>query len=1584
MTDDNLFEEVGTIGLLLMFFLLVINILRLLKQKPPPPGPPIRQQLQLGPANVDEEPPPPDYVNPNTILYLLLELANILLDKLRQNVESDLEQNEKKRRPAPELLESNEEQNKVRDKLEEDRRKADNQTDTKPRDPEPTSSDATGEEKKVRDQLEEGRRKADNQDTKPREPDPTSEDATGEEKKVRNQLEEGRRKAGNQDTKPREPEPNSSTVTNEENKSRDILEETRRKTGSENLQKSPPREQIPNSSDITKNQANIVVTLEEKRRTLGNENLIKTESAPVNTQINTLQKNIRDNIENIRRKFSNKYNRGKRTVFSREPSISSVRILQMSEGRVKRFKDGRINADNPGRKRFNFLTSSVYGQRKPSKNFATSPTGRESLSRVINSLIRKSRTRQGLPNEGVVKVLINRSLLRAGKAAVKFGKIGLAALDFADDLLDIAQLAGDSLFYGKFPQSSNLITASDLRNVVSFSVDRQIQAVIDFNTEADTLNLLHSTMSTSQKEKDYGYPYRYSKYPMIMGPLDVYDSANAKGDSYWVETRVNTEIDAIREIELRTPTSIFAINLRKLIEDDVYTAAIADTNIPLTYFADEVFGQTLSDDLYRYAFTYICNQNNGTVYEDVYTEQRDSNGELVLPTYARFQCGYRDSIICKAAGNKWFSDPVTDILGHYAEWYAISDLNTIINALVPTRPDIDGIKSYTSTTSNGKPVNAQSASAACIVTNSGVRKMCNSQSAYIQDKTGMTEGKYDPDIHTCEFSAQYCRRLGTCFDSSTKSCYMPTSIGMQAAESMYGQGGVQEWISINGCEFVSGKNTLQDAKNVIDVIPLGMLFTGTGGKMLDDMCKNHKNWNEGTKELLKQPTNAVVFTAIITTAATGATYVAASALGAAAVASAATGVGVILAAALMIAMAGTMASDIINDKVESGLKSPYGTNTDKTAIAEYTCTGWQRDPADPFRSRFLIGKTGHKLPKNVTFVQGWVTKPILSKTGSVFNDSSAQTISQIYGTVENTFFSDKDTRLIKLLQDQQSQTDIGPLIRQYLGYPGFYEGTNRDYVTKKFCSKDFSTVMWRSGSRSSANQLWCLPEQPPASWADPDIGPLAKIVQPITLSSGIVRRKEPSVNLYLISNVVVSGTNQITSGLFLTNFPCGGQSIIHSLQGKNIFKEWSFYVQSTGEVLPPRVTENADHIICPPGWKQETVGSCVNQSCPDGYFYSGLVCWPNGSDPLMPSKVPRLRSCSDFGDGLDDDKTSCWRRPVWSSCVSKTPNWWPLGGGECVAGLTKTVMVADVTDREYCPPGYTHVAGSCTAYSVIKEIETLYDVGVCPYPNQVKRSAYDDCVCKTGYYRTLPGFGHDVCYKPPVFSHPGWCSAGGTGYSIPTMQAYLDDSEVAKNRSWTDGTDITAPNFPDGATYATDRRLDRPNDIFYQLVYDRSIFASQCVCSATETKDTENNVCISSAFKEPPYTPVGDFCSVLSHTLIELEVGSTCLQCPDGYHAETTAGSTVPAGYTQIPSSQVSVGCKKSCLTLPTLLFDDTKLLKYFSMSTINSARREMCQEQLLNDPTGKNVDSKCWGYLSIAFTGFKFLPMTIPASSSR
>ena len=1153
-------------------------------------------------------------------------------------------------------------------------------------------------------------------------------------------------------------------------------------------------------SDVQASETNARDALEETRRANANEDVkavapVETDVKPSDVQAS--ETNARDALNEYRRTTDANESLLLKTRKIKEPVNSSMRILQLSEGLPKRLKSGLFDKASASVRSFKLDVAIAFGQRGPSKYFTKTAYGRRAvasaLARVYNNLT--------VPSINITLKLASKQLLKTTLHTV------LETVDFLDNISDFSQLVGDSVFYNKFPDVSSLISPSELRRVFEFSVDKQYQAVIQYNSDADTLNTKYLTMTPAQQENDYGYPYAYAKYPMIMGPLDVRDSANARGDAFWVQTRVQTEIDSIRELMVRDPNSTFSAVCKRNIGTETYSDIIQDPNLSLVSYIDDTYGQTDLDDLYRYAFTFVCSRNDGVVYEDVYPEQKDSSGNIITPTHARFQCGYKNSTACKTAGDTWYNSPAAEVVGNYAEWYTVNEINTTLNGLTPSRPSIDTLNIYSTTTSNGKPSSPVQASSMCIVTNSGVRNMCNRQ------KTN----SYNPDTHTCTFTLEYCKTLGTCYDSSTSTCYLPDSPGFKTAEAFFGQGGIREWISINGCEFMSGKNIVNDVKNLMDLLPLGMFFTGTGESIIDDMFKNHKNWNEGFKQTMKEPlsqlTVASIGIPVVVAGAESAALFLAARGGAAAAAyatqytatmsatafqaplygavSVGATVGIVFMAVIAIAMVGMTVDDILNNRQEAGLHVPFSTKNDGTALAEYTCTGWQRRvlrdpypqantaPPDPFGDTFAIGNNGNKLPKMVTFIDGWVTKPLLSKTGSGVSSSPASMISQINGTVEGTFYSDNDTSWINYVYNTFGKPfgdSFGDSLSQYLGYPGFYDGTTREYVTKKFCSKDFSTTMWRSGSRSSTNQLWCLPEQPPVTWADPSIGPLAKIIS-LELSGGTISVTKTPEGFHSVSGVSVIGGGTLTDGLFLSQFP-----------------------------------------------------------------------------PDSPKAIIR-------------NPVSTGTPPVWSFGVQ--------------------------TQRPVVVPPMAFPAGT---------------------------------------------------------------------------RAEIIESEFAKNRSWTDGTDPTAPNFPQAAGPEADTRNDRTNDIYYQLVYDKSIVAPRCQCSSG-IKDGVNKQCVVPITGS---TPVSGTCATG-----QTPIGSSCISCPTGY--DLSSGGTSGFTNVDIPGyATVSLGCIRSCMTLPSLLFDNTTLSKHFNLTTINSMRQTMCQEQFMNDLSGKTVDSKCWGYLSVGFNKFTFLPMTV------
>ena len=216
---------------------------------------------------------------------------------------------------------------------------------------------------------------------------------------------------------------------------------------------------------------------------------------------------------------------------------------------------------------------------------------------------------------------------------------------------------------------------------------------------------------------------------------------------------------------------------------------------------------------------------------------------------------------------------------------------------------------------------------------------------------------------------------------------------------------------------------------------------------------------------------------------------------------------------------------------------------------------------------------------------------------------------------------------------------------------------------------------------------------------------------------------------------------------------------------------------------------------CPDGWDTTIEGAggmCQNRSCPTGYFWSGATCWPDGADPLRPSKIPRLKGCDQFGSNLRDDGTSCYRKVYWKDeCVD-----WGLYWTGCAAGGE---MVASVTDREFCDKGYTHVAGSCTAYSRAKDVKSIIEVGTCP-SGQTKAPGtgicYDDCT--DGYYRTTNGscFRGADTKERPTYCKEGYSDngAGCTIVSKPGTQEVKSKVEI--------GTCPTGKSLSDGLCYS--------------------------------------------------------------------------------------------------------------------------------------------------------------------------------------
>jgi hypothetical protein len=70
-----------------------------------------------------------------------------------------------------------------------------------------------------------------------------------------------------------------------------------------------------------------------------------------------------------------------------------------------------------------------------------------------------------------------------------------------------------------------------------------------------------------------------------------------------------------------------------------------------------------------------------------------------------------------------------------------------------------------------------------------------------------------------------------------------------------------------------------------------------------------------------------------------------------------------------------------------------------------------------------------------------------------------------------------------------------------------------------------------------------------------------------------------------------------------------------------------------------------------------------------------------------------------------------------------------------------------------------------------------------------------------------------------------------------------------------------------------------------------------------------------------------------------------------------------------------------------TAIWDDAKMQKYFDGTTINSIRQSTCQDDFFaTDAEGNQVpvDPRCFGFLQVAFSNYKFSPMTLMGTISN
>jgi len=572
-----------------------------------------------------------------------------------------------------------------------------------------------------------------------------------------------------------------------------------------------------------------------------------------------------------------------------------------------------------------------------------------------------------------------------------------------------------------------LLTKENVMTALKFSIEAQMTGIKKYNDRCKVRNA----------EQDNGFPYVYATYPLINGPLDslekkVYDSQSR----FWIE------INNVREKLLRDPAKPYKAKMQLLLGGDVYNNIANDSTKKLWWYVNGqygVFGNTDTDSLYREAYRSVCEYNNGRVYEDTHAGV-DSTGAQDPNMFGRvrMQCGWKTPGECVVAANKWALDKGQSG-GKYAEWYNWSDLMETDNVLkVPMNHPLRSTPGVTG---------------ACIITNSGIRQMCE-----------VAKGSYNPTTHTCTFTKDFCQSIATCWDSVSQTCYLPTN-AIKGVGVLFGDGAPREFIKIYGCN-ISGKDAL-------NFIPPFSIFSNKGLEWFRDIAANKDNLNENFKTLLSSPAYAAGFA----TSAAGVGMFTVQTLGLVALSAR---VNVAIAVAMMAVIGVTIGVEYGDQNKTNGR---FPTNDPN----DYTIGGWHSDSSGT-----------HIGPKTLGFAPGWVTKPLSLWAAGQYPRRNLTSFEDGLGDRLPGMFT------CKFFDDQVKINDYRNLnagnlsagVDAYL----FFTKWPRKVTCHTGCASSgggnwvvqgYPKYGIRAGSNGSADKIWCLPPFPDSYYADSAIGPLA-------------------------------------------------------------------------------------------------------------------------------------------------------------------------------------------------------------------------------------------------------------------------------------------------------------------------------------------------------------------------------------------------------------------------------------------------------------------------------------------------------------
>ena len=622
------------------------------------------------------------------------------------------------------------------------------------------------------------------------------------------------------------------------------------------------------------------------------------------------------------------------------------------------------------------------------------------------------------------------------------------------DVLTIFQTFSDAIFGSVFPQAADLVSSAMTADVFFFSIQAQVDALREYNSSIQGLN------------KGSTNPLPYAQYPVIAGPLDLVGfytfplgaptpetiwaevantglPPNFKGDPYYGQQRVETEIDIIRERILRDSKTVgtdgqttFTQMMQANLTGNQYNTVISDpTDLLLNYTYGSFGALTAKDQDYLYGLAYsdVCSYYGGIMYVDKFTDTGPYSGRL------RFQCGWTQDY-CAVWSNTWSTqtdDSMVGIVGNYAEWYDVSnvkttvdtanagsDVNRFIFSTDPANPNakLDITQSITQFSSGVSPFHAPG-TGACILTNSGIRSLCQ-----------ISGGDYDLTNHACNFTPQYCQSIGTCYNQSTQTCTLaPVQQALHGVSFLFGTGGPRDWIRRYGCSFPS------DPTKAFELIT-------TGGFMIisDMLAVSDVSKKRGIEAAMIDPLTIEIMVATVAVYFSEIPGVAA------------------LAIIAMIAAGATAGFEAGIANVNEYKGSP----SFKDFPNEYAIGGWYTRTDGTIIA-----------PKAVALLSGWVTKPIrVHGAGPYLVDPTTGTtqspISQMHefpNSVKSYYTKNHDI----------TACDIG----SFLGAVSQHYGGGDD-CDGLLCSK-FSPPMIRGGGNAGDNQgLYCIPPFPKNTFVD--------------------------------------------------------------------------------------------------------------------------------------------------------------------------------------------------------------------------------------------------------------------------------------------------------------------------------------------------------------------------------------------------------------------------------------------------------------------------------------------------------------------